>query len=79
MIYEGPGGSEVRKISLTSSKHPLDGGLAVGMDRRQVLSLLGHPNDLVKGEEVYRADKGSGIRIKYENYRVKTVTAGVLN
>ena len=79
VIYEGPGGSEVRRISLTSSKHPLDGGLAVGMDRRQVLSLLGHPNDLVKGEEVYKADKGSGIRIKYENYRVKTVTAGVLN
>jgi len=79
VIYEGPGGSEVRKITLTSSKHPLDGGLAVGMDRRQVLSLLGHPNDLVKGEEVYRVNKASGIRIKYENYRVKAVTAGVLN
>lgn len=79
VIYEGPGGSEVRKITLTSSKHPLDGGLAVGMDRRQVLSLLGHPNDLVKGEEVYRVNKTSGIRIKYENYRVKAVTAGVLN
>jgi hypothetical protein len=33
----------------------------------------------VKGEEVYRVNKASGIRIKYENYRVKAVTAGVLN
>lgn len=79
VVYDGPGGPEVRKITLTSAKHPLDGGLAVGMDRRQVLSILGHPNDLVKGEEVYRVNKASGIRIKYENYRVKTVTAGVLN
>ena len=69
----------MKKITLTSAKHPLDGGLAVGMERRQVLSLLGHPNDLEKGEEIYRANKTAGIRIKYENYRVKSVTAGVLN
>ncbi|MBL3539546.1 zinc-ribbon domain-containing protein [Aminivibrio sp.] len=79
VVYEGPGGPEVKKIILTSAKYPLDGGLAVGMERRQVLSLLGHPNDLVKGEEIYRASKTTGIRIKYGNYRVKSVTAGVLN
>jgi hypothetical protein len=49
------------------------------MERRQVLSILGYPNDLVKGEEVYRANKTSGIRIRYENYRVKSLTLGGIN
>lgn len=79
VLYDGAGGPDVKKITLTSAKHPLDGGLAVGMERRQVLSILGYPNDLVKGEEVYRANKTSGIRIRYENYRVKSLTLGGIN
>lgn len=79
VLYEGPGGPEVRRIVLTAQKHLLDGGLSVGMERRQVLSLLGYPSDMDRGEEIYRASKATGIRIKYENYRIKTLTAGTLH
>lgn len=79
VLYDGPGGPEVRRMVLTSSKHLLDGGLSVGMERRQVLSLLGYPSDMDRGEEIYRAGKTTGIRIKYENYRIKTLTVGSLH
>jgi len=50
----------------------------VGMERRNVLSILGLPNDVDRGDEVYRANRNSGIRIKYDNYRVKSIALGEL-
>ena len=79
VLLERGGASEVRSLTLTSSKHSLDGGFAVGSDRRAVLSILGLPNSLDKGSEVYRLDANSGIRIRYENYTVKTLHVGALN
>ena len=79
VLLERGGSSEVRSLTLTSSKHSLDGGIAVGSDRRAVLSILGLPNALDKGSEVYRVDANSGIRIRYENYTVKTLHVGALN
>lgn len=79
ILLEGPGGNEVRRIALSSPEHLLGGGLKVGADRRQVLSILGHPNDLAGGAEIYRVDKSSGIKIVYENYKIKSITAGALN
>lgn len=79
VVYDGPGGPDVRKLLLTSNKFLLDGGLSVGMDRRDVLSLLGLPNDVDKGNEIYRLDKTTGIQIKYENYKVKSLALGAIN
>ncbi len=79
VLLERGGPSEVRSLTLTSSKHSLDGGIAVGSDRGAVLSILGLPNALDKGSEVYRVDANSGIRIRYENYTVKTLHVGALN
>ena len=79
VLLEGPGGNEVKKITLSSPEHSLYGGLRPGADKRQVLSLLGHPGALSGSTEIYKADKISGIRIVYENYKVKTVSAGVLD
>jgi len=78
VLYDGPGGSGARKAVITSAARHVEGGLAVGMDRRNVLSILGLPNDVDRGDEIYRADRNSGIRIKYENYRVKSIVLGAL-
>lgn len=79
VLFEGPGGSEVRKITLSSAGHSLHGELQAGADKRRVLAVLGHPNDLAGGAEIYRAGKSSGIKIVYENYKIKTITAGPLD
>jgi hypothetical protein len=34
---------------------------------------------LAGGAEIYRTDKSTGIKITYENYKVKSITAGALN
>lgn len=78
VLHDGPGGSGVRKAVITSAARNVEGGLAVGMDRRNVLSILGLPNDVDRGDEIYSADRNSGIRIKYDNYRVKSITLGAL-
>ena len=79
VLLEGPAGSEVKKIVLSSPDYVLDGGLKVGADKREVLSVLGHPGELTGGAEIYRTDKSTGIKITYENYKVKSITAGALN
>lgn len=78
VLHEKDGVSEVRSLALTSAKHPLDGGLGVTIGRRDVLALLGLPNDIDKGAEIYRLDGQRGIRIVYENYRVKSLLLGRL-
>ncbi len=78
VLHETDGASEVRSLALTSAKHPLDGGLGVSIGRRDVLALLGLPNDIDKGAEIYRLDENRGIRIVYENYRVKSLVLGRL-
>ena len=78
VVLERGGASEVGSLTLTSSKHSLDGGFAVGSDRSSVLSILGLPNALDKGSEIYRLDANSGIRIRYENYKVRTIHVGTL-
>lgn len=78
VLHDGPGGSGVRRALITSAARHVEGGLAVGMERRNVLSILGLPNDVDRGDEVYRANRNSGIRIKYDNYRVKSIALGEL-
>jgi len=78
VLHEGPGGSGVRRAVITSAARQVEGGLAVGMERRNVLSILGLPNDVDRGDEVYRLNRNSGIRIKYDNYRVKSIALGEL-
>jgi len=78
VLYDGPGGSGARRAVITSAARQVEGGLAVGMDRRDVLSILGLPNDVDRGEEIYRANRNSGIRIKYDNYQVKSIVLGAL-
>lgn len=78
VLQERGGASEVKSLTLSSSKHSLDGGFAVGSDRLAVLSILGLPNVLDKGSEVYRLDANSGIRIHYESYKVRTIHVGML-
>ncbi|NLB83724.1 MAG: hypothetical protein GX791_05705 [Synergistaceae bacterium] len=78
VLHEKDEVSEVRSLALTSAKHPLDGGLAVDIARRDVLALLGLPNDIDKGAEIYRLDGNRGIRIVYEKYRVKSLVLGRL-
>lgn len=79
VLLEKSPSSEVKSLTITSAGKSLDGGLATGIDRRAVLSILGLPNALDKGNEVYRADAGHGIRIRYENYTVRTIHVGSLN
>ena len=78
VLHEKDGTSEVRSLAVTSAKHPLDGGLGVNIGRRDVLALLGLPNDMDKGAEIYRLDGQRGIRIVYDNYRVKSLLLGRL-
>ncbi|PKL03396.1 MAG: hypothetical protein CVV55_00110, partial [Synergistetes bacterium HGW-Synergistetes-2] len=78
VLQERGGASEVKSLTLSSSKHALDGGFAVESDRLAVLSILGLPNALDKGSEVYRLDANSGIRIHYESYKVRTIHVGML-
>ncbi len=78
VLHESDGTSEVRSVAVTSAKHPLDGGLGVNISRRDVLALLGLPNDVDKGAEIYRLDGQRGIRIVYDNYRVKSLLLGRL-
>lgn len=79
VLADQSGASEVRSITVTSKEYPLDGGLAVGMERRAVLSALGFPNDVAGGSEHYRVDKTRGIRITYQDYRVKSLVVGPLS
>ncbi|GAB1428731.1 hypothetical protein MASR2M17_21610 [Aminivibrio sp.] len=78
VLHEKDGTSEVRSLAVTSARHPLDGGLGVDIGRRDVLALLGLPNDIDKAAEIYRLDGNRGIRIVYENYRVKSLLLGRL-
>lgn len=78
VLHEKDEVSEIRSLALTTAKHPLDGGLGVNISRRDVLALLGLPNDIDKGAEIYRLDGNRGIRIVYENYRVKSLLLGRL-
>lgn len=71
--------TEVKSITLQSPKRGLEGGLAVGMDRRAVLTILGLPSAMEKGSEVYHLSSGTGIRVRYENYTVKNLHIGTLN
>ncbi len=71
--------TEVKSLTFFTSRHYLEGGLSVGLERRAVLSILGFPNAFEKGSEVYRSDSRTGIRVRYENYSVKTLHVGTLN
>ena len=48
------------------------------MHLTRYFSILGLPNALDKGSEVYRLDVNSGIRIHYESYKVRTIHVGML-
>ncbi|NLM71265.1 MAG: hypothetical protein GX181_04795 [Synergistaceae bacterium] len=78
VLLTSGGLTEVKSLTLLSPKHSLDGGLAVGLERLAVLSILGLPNAMERGSEVYRLDARTGIRVRYENYTVKTLHIGNL-
>lgn len=78
-LLASSGGTRAAGIVLASPKHPLEGGLEVGMERREVLALLGLPNDVSRNGEIYRSGPKTGIRIVYDNYRVKSISAGVID